>query len=100
MTESKDVKEMSTDFYTKLVKPKKEYKPRKTSMRDYFIMCYVKESIYRDMIPFELTRGSIDDIANLAAQLTYKLVSDEQKNSIETAYEAMSEQELEHLQGL
>ena len=35
-------------------------------MREYFIICYAKDGIYLDMTPFELTLGSINDVANLA----------------------------------
>ena len=37
---------MITELYNKLVKLKKEPKSRKVSVRDYFIVCYVKEAIH------------------------------------------------------
>ena len=56
MTESKDVTDMITELDSTLIKPKNETKPRKIYIKDCFIMCYAKKSIYREMTPFELTR--------------------------------------------
>ena len=94
----KDITTMITELYNKLIKvPKPEKKPRKVSMREYFILSYVKESLYRDMTPFELTRGTIDEVANLIAQMTYKLLIDEEKESVKQDYEAMTNSQLEDL---
>ena len=97
-----EVDQMITELYNKLVlkRGKPEAKPRKVSLRQYFVWCYVKESIYRDMTPFKLERGTIDEVANSAAQITFKLLTDTQKSDIKKAYEAMSEEELEHLKNL
>ena len=45
MTELKDIKDMITELFNKLVKPKEEPKQRKISMGDYFIMCDVEEAL-------------------------------------------------------
>ena len=101
MTDSKDVKEMVTELYDSLIKiPKPESKPKRISMRQYFIMCYVKEGICKEMSAFDVARASIDDVANLAAQITYKRLANEQNQSIETSYELISDLDLEHLTSL
>ena len=40
----------------------------------------------------------MDDVTNLAAQITYKVHIDEQRNGLIAAYEAMSDEDLEHLE--
>ena len=97
-----DINQMITELYEKLVlQPvKTEPKPRKVSLRQYFIWSYVKKDIYKDMTPFEMTRGTIDEVANLAAQITFKLLTLKQKDDITKAYEAMSEEQLEHLRNM
>ena len=50
------------------------------------------------MTLLELAQGTLDDIAHLASQITYKLLKDKEMNNIKTAYESMSDQQLEHLE--
>ena len=101
MTESKDINQMITELYNQLIKtPKSEKKPRKMSMREYFIKCYVAEDIYRDMTPFQLTRGTINDVANLSAQATWKLLTGDQKEFVKQEYERTTDDQLEHLRSL
>ena len=102
MAEDNETKKMITELYNKLVlkTDKPDPKPRRVSLRQYFIMCYTKEGIYRDMTPFQLSHGSIDDVANLAAQITFKLLTTEQKRIVEDQYNKMTDDQLEHLKVL
>ena len=97
-----DINQMITELHQKLVlqPAKTESKPRKVSLRQYFIWSYVKEGIYRDFTPFEMTSDSINGVANLAAQITFKLITWKQKEEITKAYEAMTDEQLEHLKNL
>ena len=97
-----EVDQMITELYNKLIlkSEKPERKPRKVSLKQYFVWSYVKESMYRDMTPFKLERGTIDEVANSAAQITFKLLTDTQEGDIKKAYEAMTEEQLEHLKNL
>ena len=99
MAEDNETKKMITELYNKLVlkTDKPDPKPRRVSLRQYFIMCYTKEGIYGDMTPFELTRETIEDVANLAAQITFKLLTTEQKQIVEEEYRQMTDEQLEHL---
>ena len=60
-------------------------------------MCYIKEGIYCDSTPFELTRGSVDEVAYLAAQITFKFLTDEKWQSVEDQHKRLTEDQLEHL---
>ena len=100
MTEvNKDIQTMITGLYNKFITiPRPQKSPRKICMREYFIYCYIKEGIYKDLTPFNLTRGNINDISYLAAQMTWKFLTDEEKQNIKTQYEAMTDDQLEHLE--
>ena len=82
-----NIDRMITELYEKLVlKKPKEVKERKLSMRQFFINSYVNESLFREFTPFEMTRGNINEIANLAAQVTYKMLTNEQKEIVESQF--------------
>ena len=82
-----DTTQMITELYNKLVlKQPKEVKERKLSMRQFFINSYVNEGLFREFTPFEMTRGKINEITNLAAQVTYKMLTPEEKQVVESQF--------------
>jgi len=80
------ISELYEKFILKPPKPKKEVKP---SLRRYFIQSY-KDGKYREFSPFKLDRGNIDEITNTAAQITYKLLTDDQKKLIEKDFKTVN----------
>lgn len=99
--QQKSLEEMIAEIYSKLInKPKTEVKPQRLSLRQFFIHSYVKESIFQEFTPFKLERGSINDIANLAAQVTFKMLTPDQKQAVENQYNAMTNEQLEHLKNM
>ena len=98
MAEGQDTQRMITELYNKIIlKTDRVTRPRKVSLRQYFIMSYVKEGLYRDMTPFEMTRGSLDDVLNLAAQITFKNLTIQQKHDVEKDYSEMTNDQLDIL---
>ena len=99
-----DITKMITELYEKIIlkqaKEKAEAKPRKVTLKQFFVMSYVKERIFRDLTPFSMTRGDIDDISNLAAQITFKLLTFDQKQAVERQYNQMTDEQLEHLKSI
>ena len=82
------------------MKTKEESNPRRMSIRQFFIYSYVKNNIYRDFTPFEMKRESINDVANLAAQITWKLIQQGQLTIVEKQYKQMTDEQLEYLKNL
>ena len=99
MAQGGDIKKMITKLYNQLIKTEKpKRKPRKASLRQHFIMSYVKEEAYKDFTSSEISR--LDDVANLAAQITYELLTEDQLNNVKSDYKNMTEQHLEDLKSL
>ena len=79
-----NIDRLITELYEKLVlKKPKEVKERKLSMRQFFINSYVNEGLFREFTPFEMTRGNINEIANLSAQITFQLLTPQRKETVE-----------------
>ena len=90
---------MITELYNKLVlKPDKPKIPRKMTLREYFINCYVKEGIYTEFTPFILKDDyNINNIQKLAAEVTFKMLKPKEKLDIEDEYNKMTNEQLERL---
>ena len=93
------IDQMVTELYEKFIKTKSTENKRMT-LKQYFVNCYVKEGIYTELTPFELRHGNINDVKNLAAQITFKLLKPDDLKHIQQAYNRMSDQELEHLKSM
>ena len=93
---------MVTELYNKFVlKPDKPKTPRKMTLREYFINCYVKEGIYTELTPFKMNDDySINDIQKLAAEITFKRLKPKEKLDIEDEYNKMSNEQLEDLKNM
>ena len=96
-----NINQMITELYEKFIKTTpKQVKETKVSLRQFFIYSYVKEGIFKDMTPFVLKQGNLDDVLNLSAQITYKLLTSEQKAIVENQYKSMTDEQLKHLKNL
>ena len=99
--ETNDVKKMITELYEKFIKTETKLKENKRmTLKQYFVNCYVKEGIYTELTPFELKHGNLNDVKNLAAQITFKLLLSDDLKNIKIQYDRMSDQELEHLKNM
>ena len=96
-----DIHAMITDLHNKFIQnPTKPKSTRRMSLREYFINCYVKEDIYTELTPFQLTHGDINDVKKLAAEITFKLLRSEDKQNIQTQYSKMTDEQLDHLKSM
>ena len=95
----KTVEKMITELYKKFIKMKSK-KNKRMSLKQYFINCYVKEGIYTELTPFELRHGNINDVKNLSARITFKLLKPDDLKNVKTQYDRMTDQELEHLKSM
>ena len=93
------IDQMVTELYEKFIKTKSKENKRMT-LKQYFIHCYVKEGIYTELTPFELKHGNLNDVKNLAAQITFKLLKPDDLKNIKIQYDRMTDQELEHLKNM
>ena len=87
-----------------LLKPKTKPKSESTkrvSQRQFFIDSFVKENIFMEFIPFKMNDDkSIEQVKTLTAQITYKLLTQDQLSAVERQYKAMTDDQLRHLRNM